>query len=374
MWKWSVIFILTLSLESPGFCIDYDGILSDAKSRAIAGDFTTAISLCNGVINQHPGAPAEPKALLLIAKILNKKQCPASEAIGQFAQVAERFPDSPETPEALLRIGYLRDRLKQQPAEWDRIVADYPRTKEAAEALHCLGHLALRAGDPMRAAARFRASAAVVEAEQSIVYDSLTEAGYAFISSYWQSRNIEALPMAIMYFKRVEAEVTEQAVQNKARMGLGEVYLIQGFYDRAITEYREVLDSSPSEPYTRALAQFEIGCCLYGKQDYEGSISAFDVFTASCPGGDLKAKDVAWKAARPGYADLVTKDPQNAPKLCGLDLVTEAVCRKSLGLVKLKRYGEASQLAEQMLKEFPNSSCVQRAKEVRDLCVAAGRQ
>jgi len=92
MWKWLVVLILLLSLASAGCCTDFAGILSDAKAKAIAGDYATAITLCNGVINQHPGAPVEPKALLLLGHILSKQKGTESILVSQFGQVVDRFP------------------------------------------------------------------------------------------------------------------------------------------------------------------------------------------------------------------------------------------------------------------------------------------
>lgn len=370
MWKWVTMVLCSVVMASAGCCAEYDGILQKAKNRAMAGDFTIAIGLCTGVINAHLGAPIEPRARLLLGHILNKKRVPEADSIGQFAQLVASFPNSPEAPQALLRIGYLRERLKQDPDEWQQVVRYYPLSKEAAEALHCLGHQALRRGDAVEATAKFDASAAVAEAAPSVVADSLMESGYACISHYWQCQDFDALVEAAVRLRRVENEATDPAMVAKGQMGLGEVYLIRGLYDNALAKYEEVLNGSPHDAFVRSLAQFEIACCLQGKNDYAGAVAALDRFISSCSGSTLRSKDAAWKTARPGYADLLAKDPQSVSKLCALDLIPEAVCCKARALSKLHRYDEADRLAAQVLSEFPNAGCIKRAEQVRKLCAA----
>ena len=89
---------------------------------------------------------------MMLGNILSKSYAREGDVISQFLQLGDRFPNSPEAAEALLRVGYLRDRLKQKPVEWESLATNYPRTKEAAEALKCLGHMALRNHDSKSAA------------------------------------------------------------------------------------------------------------------------------------------------------------------------------------------------------------------------------
>jgi tetratricopeptide (TPR) repeat protein len=304
MLKWVTVALCTAVLASAGYCTDYDGILQNAKNRALAGDFTTAITLCTSVINAHLGAPIEPRARLLLGHILNKKRGPESDSISQFAQLVARFPNSPEAPQALLRIAYLRERLKQQPAEWERIVANYPRTKEAAEALHCLAHRALRAGNTELAIRLFKASSAVPECEPGCVADTTIEAGYACISQYWKTKDKGALSNALETLRPgiTSSSLTQSDIGfNLAR---GEVYLIQGFGEKAAQEYQAALDQNPSDPYQRGVAVFELGCALYTKNDHAGALSAFTTFLNEQQGDTLADKDRGWKQARPGYSTL----------------------------------------------------------------------
>lgn len=376
MWKWLTVLILLLTLASPGCCTDPAGVLSDAKTRAVAGDYATAISLCNGVINQYPGAPVEPKARLLLAKILTKEKAPETECISQFSKVATDFPSSQEAPEALLRIGYLRDRVKQSPAEWEQVVKSYPRTKEAAEALKCLGHLALRNNDPELAIKRFEASSAVPEADAALATESRVEACYARISHYWKTVDTAVLVDAQKAFKQSLSQSHGPQSQEMAtavarlHLGLGEVYLIQGFGDKAAQEYHAVLNQKPDDPYVCGVANYELGCALYTKRDYSGAVSAFTTFIDKQQGDTLAQKDRGWRKNRPGYCVLATTDPEKAQGLSGLELVADAAYWKAASLMELGRNADAKPILDE-LSEFSGLKICTRIQRMKAICYLA---
>lgn len=401
MWKWVVVTVWILLLASAGYCTDYDGVLHNAKDRAIAGDYTTAISLCNGVIAAHLGPPVEPKALLLLGNILSKKQAPTSDTISQFAQLVDRFPISAEAPEALLRIGNLHNRLKQPAPEWDRIVADYPSSdaaaeallhigyrsdrlkgdprpaferlcrehpaaKEAVEAWRCLGQLALRVGDPDTAIADFQHSAGMTSVDADSAETSRVEMGYAHISRYWKTRDASSLTRAISALSPVlKSKTQERAV--RARLGRGEAFILLGIPERALAEYQAALALQPENLYLKGIAGFEIGVCYDGMDAWSNAEAAFASFLSGVAGADLVTKDSTWKQGRPDYMKVVSQDPDRANALSGVDLVGRAAFRRAVLLYKLKRYDEAQSQARDVTSAFPGL-----AEKVRTEIPASG--
>lgn len=367
MSKWVFVFACILLLASAGYCTDYDGILQDAKNRAVAGDFTPAISLCSGVINAHLGAPVEPKALLLLGHILSKQRMPASELISEFAQVVDRFPSSPEAPEALLRIGYLHERLKQPTTEWERIVEKYPATAEAAEALHCLGHQALKHSDPALAIQKFKESAAVREADSGRASDSLVEAGYACISQYWKTRDRSVLRDAQEVFESLIASSAKTLPAVRAHLGLGEICLIQRSGGDAARHYEAALAGKPDHPYLLGIAEFGLGSALYAKQDYASAVTAFTKFLDDRKGRTLTEKDLAWKQTRPGYSESAISEPTRTGGLSRADLVPVAAYWKAASLVEMKHYREAQVILDE-LRPFKGSKIVSRVSNLSKIC------
>ncbi len=365
--SWILIFLATISFGTAVYAADYDQARRAAEELSRVGNKAGAADLLEAAVGTNIDADAQ----WLRGYIGILRNAPARDVMNQFLLVANTFPESNRAADALLRAGYLRDKLGDDARQdWERVVRDHPNTGEAAEALHCLGHLALRAGDRLLAAAKFDESAALSEASADVVQDSVMEAGYAYVSHYWQTHDFDVLPKAIARFKRLKDEGTDTEKSLKARMGLGEVYLLEGFFDRGALEYQEVLNADPQNAFIRATAQFELACCLYGKKDYTAAVDAFDTLLSGRPGVTLKQKDAAWRAARPGYAELVARDTEKASKLCGLDLIPEALCWKARALVGLKQYAEAGRLAEQVLSEFPNAACAERAEQTQRLCRA----
>lgn len=367
MWKWVIVVICVLFLGTAGYCTDYEQARKSAEQLSKAGDRLGAAALLERTIGTDTGAEAE----WVRGYIGILRKSPDRDVMSHFLNVADRFPESQRAPVALLRVGYLRDKTGGDPSQdWERLVRDYPHTKAAAEALHRLGRIALRDGDPVLAAERFDQSAAVTEAAPGLMTDSMTQAGYAFISQYWKTANHEILRQAITRLSKAKTEISDSARNARARMGLGEVYLIQGFNDKAAVEYQAVVDSEPRDAYTRSIAQFELGCAQFGKKDYTSALASLDSFLSGCQGSTAKEKDVAWRAARPGYAELVARDADKAAKLCGLDLISEALCLKAHALIQLGRTGEAAPLCSVILADFPKAACADRAKQLLTLCNA----
>lgn len=369
MWKW-VFVIFALSIGSVGYCTDYDDVLSNAKTRAVAGDFTAAISLCTSVINAHPGAPIEPRARMLLGNILGKKRAPESDCIEQFAQIAASFPSSPEAPQALLRIGYLRERLKQPPAEWERIARDYPATTQAAEALHCLGHLALRVDDPATAIEHFRRSAAVSAGTPARIEDSTVEAGYAYISLYWKTHKMDSLTKAISTLGPLTRASASPKMAVKARLGRGEAFILGGLPIQAVREYQAALDLCRDDPYSKGIALFEIGCCKYGAGSWAAAVASFDEFLSAIPGATPTEKDQHWKQIRPDFARVVAIDPDKAFGLTGVELVPEVAYWKAASLLKLGRISEAEDLADSIATTFPGLRIAYKVRELKAACTA----
>lgn len=371
MCRWVVIAMFILSVGSVGYCTDYDGVLSDAKARAVAGDFTMAINLCAGVINAHLGAPVEPRARLLLGHILSKKQAPTAETMAAFAQLVSLFPSSPEVPESLLRIGYLRERLKQSPSEWEQLAQQYPETSEAAEALHCLGHLALRNDDPDTAIIDFKKSAAIARASQECMEDSTAEAGFAHISRYWKSHQVSSIDEAVSTLGRLLKPSTspEQAV--RARLGRGEAFLILAMPERAAMEYKAALKLQPGDAYLRRICLFELSYCYFVSHSWQSAMAGFDKFLDEVPGATLVEKDQHWKQARPDFVRLIVEDPSKAGKLSGLELVTDAAFFKATALLRSRLAAEAKSLADDIAAAFPQLRVSARLEKLRSECAEA---
>ncbi len=368
MFRHVVVLLGILCLAPTGYCLEQPATVRDAALLVRAGKTDEAERACAKIIEAHPGAPNEPIALLMMGHIKDKRHAPVAEVIAQFKRTVDKFPNSPEAPVALLRIGYLRDRIGQPTDEWSQVVKKYPRTKEAADALHCLGHKALRDGDMYSACSLFEQSAGVPEAEPNRADDSRAEAGFACISQYWQSSNKSYLFRAEAIFKPLAAKSQTNPQSVRARMGLGEIRLIQGDGKGASEHYQAVLDSKQPDKYIKAVAQFELACTYYVKQQWVEAIAGFDQFLDAQPGKSPEEKHKNWLAAKPFYAKTAMLDPAKAKKLTGTELVPNALYWKGEALYHLNRYQEAKDLADQVLKSFPDLAIDASVKDLQLRC------
>lgn len=257
----SIVFAVVLLAASAAAASDYLAAVEQAKAAALAGDLQRARDTCAQVVQARPGPPAEPKAELLMGHILLKESAPITTTIDQFMRAASAFPDSPEAPEALLRVAYLRDKQGQDTTEWATIAEKYPDSREAAEALHCLGHLALRTNDPDAAIRKFDASAAHPLVDSVLAQDSLTEAGYACVSRYWQTAEMSMIKAAVERFTSARDKAADPELTMKAMLGLGESYLICGYSAQAVDTYSKLLALDPKDPFVRGVALVKVYAC-----------------------------------------------------------------------------------------------------------------
>jgi tetratricopeptide (TPR) repeat protein len=363
--RWTVlVFLVALSASSGAYCADYDQVLNDAKELAKAGNRAAAADLCEGAA----GVSTDEGAQWLRGYALMWRDR-TSDAIAQFFAVASL--SSSHAPDALLRAANLTEKAGQDAgADWERLVRDYPGTKEAVEGLHHLGHYALRQGDPESAVARFEQSAALRELDPDMAEDSQLELGYAYISQYWKTLDPKCLPKALRAFDPVTKSANaERAI--KAHLGRGEAYLRVGLPDPASREYLAVLQLQPEEPYYRRVALFELACCEYENERWTAAADAFDRFLADVPGGTLTEKDAQWKQARPDYACLIGTNPAKADALSGLELVPEAACWKAKALLEAGRASEAKAIADDLTTRFPGMRLGYRVRELQSACDAA---
>ena len=255
-------------------------------------------------------------------------------------------------------------------ADWERLVLDYPGTKEAVEGLHRLGHYALRQGDPEVAATRFEQSAALREVDSDMAEESQVELGYAYISQYWKTLDMKRLPKALKAFDAIVRSANpDRAI--RARLGRGEAFLRLGLPDPAARDYQTVLSMQPEEPYYRRIALFELACCEHENERWTAAVAAFDRFLSDVPGGTLTEKDQQWKQARPDYARLVAQNPAKANALSCLELVRDAVYWKAAGLLRAGHAREAKDLADDLTTRFPGLRVADKVDELKTACNAA---
>lgn len=368
MFKRVVVLLGIFCLAPTAYCQEQRATLHSAALSMRAGKLDEAERTCAEVIKASSGTPGEPAALLMMGHIKDKKQAPVAEVIAQFKLTADMFPNSPEAPIALLRIGYLKDRIGQQGNEWSQVARKYPHSKEAADALHCLGHRALRDGDLDGACKLFEQSAAVREAEPGRVDDSLAEEAYANISQYWKSSDKTYLFRAEDIFKPLAAKSKPDEYSIRARMGLGEIYLTQGDGKSAAEQYQAVLDSRQPDKYIEAVAQFELACTHYIKQEWLDAITGFDLFLDAQPGQATEDKHKNWLSAKPFYAKAAALNPEKAKRLTGTELVPDALYWKAESLYHLGRYAEAKDLADQILKSFPTLAIDASVRDLQLRC------
>lgn len=389
MWKkMTVILVITSISVSAGYCMEYGTALRTAQNAALAGNLAQARSTCSTVVAQCPGVPIEPQALLLLGKILYKSGDPTNDVMSVFAELVERFPKSPEASEALLRIGYLNERLKRPTLEWDRVIVDYPYSKEApeaslriayrqerlghdasaafnriiqdypeskesVEALKCLGQLALRNLDADMAISYFSRSANMSDIDEEEAEVSQVELGYAYISKYWANQDTKSLNQAISAFSTLLKSRSQDRLV-RARLGRGEAFLILGLPNRALVEYEAVLALNIKNTYLKGVTQFEIGVCYNGQELWSKAEIAFAVFLSSIPGKNLLAKDNYWKQIRPDFMKMMDRAPQKAQMLTGIDLVARSAQRRAYALARLQRIDEARSLVNDISSAFPD--------------------
>lgn len=371
MWKWVFVVVCMFFLGTEGNCTDYEQVRKNAEALSRSGQKMAAAALLEGAVGADRGHAAE----WLRGYILVLRNAPKTSIIAQFVNVANAFPNSEHVPDALLRVGYLRDAVGDDPGPvWASLARDHPKTKEAAEALQCLGHLALRNGDPDLAIKELQQSAAISAADPSCAEESSVEAGYAFISRYWKTRDVHSLTQAISALAQPTRTSATPKGAMRARLGRGEAFLILCLPERAVGEYQAALDMKPEDAYLRGIALFELGYCYCASQSWDTAVAGFDKFLADVPGATLAEKDHNWKQARPDFARTVVQDTAKANGLTGVDLVPEAAYWKAVGLLKLKRAKEAQDLAGSVATTFPGLKIADRLGKLRADCATAIRE
>lgn len=364
------LFIIIGSVQSA----DFESVLREARQLDKAGKLQQAIDVCSTITNARPGGSIEPRVRLFLGHLLIKGKRPSAEIISQFARIAEGFPDSPEAPEALLRIGYIRDKAKESPVEWQRIVDKYPKSREAALALYRMGFVALKQNDPDLAVKRFLSCAEIEQADTQCAERSLVEAGYAHISRYWKTANLAAISDAMTHLTALQKTKLSAMSAVRVHLALGEACLIVGYCKDAAAQYQAALDLDPDDVYLKGVAQFELGCAQYGKGDWESAVKAYDQFLTSQAGSTLIDKDQQWRSTRPGYNRLIVEAPEKTKTLTGLDLIPLAAYWKAESLRRLNRCSEARTIAEEVLAGFPDLSVWSRVESLRDWCAAVSKE
>lgn len=216
----------------------------------------------------------------------------------------------------------------------------------------------------------FADSAAVAAAPPELALDSLVECGYAWVGVYWKTEDDKVLDNAIQRFSSVTQQPNGGVQTVRARLGLGEVYLIRRLCHRAEAEYRAALALKPDDPYLRGVAWFELGAALHCRQDFREAEIAFGSFLSELAGEALTENAAKWKAAVPLYTRLSATDPERANSIVGLDLVAEAAYYKAHALMRVRRFRESRELARQVLAAFPDARVAPLATELVSMCTA----
>lgn len=387
--RFATVLVLSLLIAGGSVqCADFEGILQQAKQLDRAGKLNEAIDVCNSVINARPGIAIGPQIHIFLGHLMIKAKYPLGETMAQFARIAEVYPDSPEASQALLRMGYLDDRLQCPTKHWDEIIKRYPNSKEAPEALlriayrqekiggdsseiwqrvtrdypdsreciealRCLGQLALRYDDLDAAIGYFARSAQMSAVDIDGAEASRIELGYAYINKYWKNHDTKNLNKAITTFaSTLKSPIEERVI--RARLGRGEAFLILGLPSLALAEYEAALVQITENDYLKGVTMFEIGVCYDKMEMPTEATSAFTDFLSSIPGTALAAKDDNWKRIRPDFTKLLVHNPDKAYSLTGIDLVGKAACRRAATLQKMGRIEEALALAKEVSSVFPD--------------------
>lgn len=375
MTRVAVFLVLSLFLFAASVqCADFESVLREARQLDKVGKLQQAIDVCNTITNACRGSSIEPRVRLFFGHLLIKGQRPSGEIIAQFARIADGFPSSPQAPEALLRIGYIRDKAKESPVEWQQVIEKYPQSKEAALALYRMGFVALKQNDPDRAVQRFLSCAKIEQADPLCAERSLVEAGYAHISRYWKTGDLAAIADAMTHLTALEERKLSSSSSVRVHLAMGEACLIVGYCKDAVAQYQAALDLDPGDAYLKGVAQFELGCAQYGKGDWESAVKTYDQFLDSQTGSTLIEKDKQWRSTRPGYNKLIVEAPEKTKTLTGLDLVPLAAYWKAESLRRLNRCSEAKTIAEAILAGFPDMSVRTRVESLRDWCAAVPKE
>ncbi len=317
----------------------------------------------------HGGGQDVATSLQAGLKALKANDIIAAKA--SFADVLERAPQSQEAATAGLRLAYLGLREKdRQTAEafFLRVTKQTPTSPEAAEALQRLGYLAFRDRNPALALERFDASAAHAAATPRLAEASRTLAGFSLVSSYWRSRDTTFLAKAEQRFAAVRTAALDTGAGARAKIGLGETFLLRGRGAEAQRAYEEALSSETGSPYLTGVARFGVGCSLYQQGLWPAAAAALAAFVESVPGTTLTNKDRQWKLYRPGYAEMSVTEPDKAEGYSGLDVVPRAVYWQAMAQRKAGRPSEAKAQAEALLNAFPTLKTAKRVRELVVLC------
>lgn len=340
-----------------------------AALRPILSFFACVTVLGLGAL---PGlAQNPPGAAALAAGLAALEANDATTAKLKFAEVLEEAPYTDAAARAGLKLAYLALREKDEKTAESyflRVTRDTPSSPEAAEGLQRLGYLAFRDRNPGLALERFDASAAHPAAIPRIAENSRALAGFSLVSSYWRTRDTTFLAKAEKRFAAVQTAALDAGAGARAKIGLGETFLLRGRGSEAQRAYEEALSRESGSAYLTGVARFGVGCSLYQQKLWPEAAVALAAFVESIPGAALADKDRQWKQHRPGYAELSVVSPDKAEGYSGLDVVPRAVYWQAMALRKAGRPAEAARLVEGLLSAFPKLKTGERVRELAALC------
>lgn len=213
---------------------DHAGILLEkARAMAAAGDFDRALELYEELVDDYPDSYLAPEALFWIGSRMEETGNYA-DAINRYEDLVDEYPDSDFSPEALFRIGNCleeEDELLEAFQTYQILLNDYPGKGSLGE---------------------------ILEREFKI--------GEAFMNGrkrlFLFFRIRSGLGTAEEIFRAIVNKATFSKVSPRAQYSLGRVLQMEGDYEGAINEYRQVLTNYPGTDVI-PLALFNMGNCYY---------------------------------------------------------------------------------------------------------------
>jgi TolA-binding protein len=259
----------------------------------VLGDYDRAIEQYREVVVKHPDSEMTPYAQLLIAEAYTGKG-QYEEAAQAYRRVVDNYPKSEFAPEALARLGGIFFRkikdLEVSKEIYERLISEYPESKWLAEAHYYLGRYYKAHSNMKRATQEFEEVIRKYPDHITVSYLALKEldALHRYIPDYL----VKILKLNNIKFYRGSEEYARLRDQfmksypsycnrwiNKggwreliARWHLASFYLDQGENDKAIQEYRSIIERFPSSRYSTA-SLYNLAHIYYRLKRYSESIA-----------------------------------------------------------------------------------------------------
>lgn len=278
--------------------------------------------------------------------------------LNNYQKAQETFNRLPASSAVLFGKATIFSNLKQYQDAYmlyEKLTADYPQTKYLIEALIGRANCLYELNRPQEAINTYEEALDKANKNESIPKDLIYKLRYGLALSYLKSQQPKE---AVDEFQKLASVSDDNMVRLSALCQAADTYQDAGQYEKAIGEYKRILQDYPDTSYSDYI-QYQLGKSLMSLRQFDAAQLAFNALIANCP--QSKLLDEARFQLGMVYfknGDFVNaKDYFNkfANETSNSQLKNEAIYLVGVSLYNLGKYREAINTLETILKIEPSS-------------------